>query len=169
MNLNTLKIQYKCILGILFLFISCTDKGVIIEKEAKLKIEQKLKVAENTIKVLRQSSSGVNLNNENFDSLSRNVIRSLSLSAYEARKAYLVCEVCLDKRRKELAIKKSNSNSSIFEKHLQDSVYYSVLKQTILRIDSITLNRESDPTIQELLIEIEKLNVLKLEIDNLCQ
>jgi len=159
--MHLLNSQSICILLMLSLFISCSDQSVAIEKEARLKLEKKLKLAENTVKVLGQSSSGVDLSNENLDSLSRNVIKSLSLSSYEVRKAYLVGEECLNKKRKE--------NNTMLEKHAQDSVYHALLKQTVLHIDSTSLKREADPTIQELLIDIEKLNVLKKEFDKFCQ
>ncbi|MFK8104863.1 MAG: hypothetical protein AB8G15_20260 [Saprospiraceae bacterium] len=166
--MNFQKTQLIFLIGIFLTMLSCTNQSSNLEKQSQAKLEKVLKLAENTVKVMGQSRSGVDLKNENFDSLSTQIIRSLSLSSNEARVAYLSSEECLRKKRLSLDQAAVSSNHPDWQKQVQDSVYHSLLKETVLRIDSEANQRSSDPTIQDLLIEVEQLKSLKGELDLFC-
>ena len=163
---NTSHSLYTILFGAILFLTACSDYKADAVKEAQQKVEQTLKADENLVKVLGRSSAGIDFNNQDFDALSSQVIRALAESAYEARKAYLGCELFWEKKKK--AIDKNYDNLE-HEKYFQDSVYHSLLKETVLQIDNPAPNPTTDPTIQELVIKTEQLILLRKELDVLCE
>lgn len=149
--------------------MSCTNQSEKLHEEAKVQLEKVLNSAENRVRILGRSSSGVDLKTKNFDSLSLKVIRVLSVSAYEARTAYLTSEECLQEKRLATGKMDKTESDENWQNQVKDSIFHSMLKNEVLRIDTMANNRSSDPTIQDLLVEIEKLKRMKEEMDKFCE
>ena len=162
MNINRNTILNTVLLAIVIILIgiSCTNttKKVQTPKE---KIETILTLAEKNIKETGTSKMYRSISDE--DPSNKKVLQDAAKAKYNSRMKFTMTELCLKERRGNLT-----TDDNIQNQYVNDSIYLTAIKTKSKEIEDQSFKDNDKLTLLNIIIGIEKINLLINEMNKIC-